>query len=305
MRRPAQLPEPLRGRGFGIDEARALGVTEGRLRGRDLTRPFYAVRASAQPESVADAVATYASRLRPGDRFSHTTAAALWDVPLPIVRDGIHVTSRAPRNAPRGRGVTGHEDEGRSVIRHGWPVSSPGRTFIELATELELADLVAAGDALVLEPPRLDPRDPRPHIELTKLGARVAEFRGRGARLARHAMEFVRLGAESRPESLLRVAIVEAGLPEPLVNPEIRDCAGRWLGRVDLAYPDRRLAIEYDGGHHRTPAQFEADWARLERFHLAGWRTIHVRSRGLFVERAATLGRIRGALGALGANLPT
>jgi very-short-patch-repair endonuclease len=84
----------------------------------------------------------------------------------------------------------------------------------------------------------------------------------------------------------------------------VHDDRGRRLGRVDLAYPERLLGIEYDGEYHRTPEQFEKDGARLERFHLAGWRTIHVRSRGLFVERAATLTRIHRALRDAGASLP-
>lgn len=51
-------------------------------------------------------------------------------------------------------------------------------------------------------------------------------------------------------ESLLRAAILAAGLPEPTINSRVLDESGGWLARVDLAYPDRRIAIEYQGDHH-------------------------------------------------------
>jgi hypothetical protein len=51
-------------------------------------------------------------------------------------------------------------------------------------------------------------------------------------------------------ESRLRMLLVLAGLPEPTVNHIVRDDRGNWVRRFDLAYPDLRIAIEYDGRHH-------------------------------------------------------
>jgi very-short-patch-repair endonuclease len=45
--------------------------------------------------------------------------------------------------------------------------------------------------------------------------------------------------------------LVEAGLPRPQAQVRLHNEIGRFLGRVDLYYEDSRLAIEYDGGHHR------------------------------------------------------
>lgn len=53
-------------------------------------------------------------------------------------------------------------------------MSSPAQLFLELAALLDLDDLVAVGDALVHDPPVLDPRDERPWV-------RVAEWRAWGA----------------------------------------------------------------------------------------------------------------------------
>jgi len=53
-------------------------------------------------------------------------------------------------------------------------------------------------------------------------------------------------------ESRLRMVIVSRGLPRPLVQVDLYDDSGEFLGRPDLYYPDQKLGIEYDGGVHRT-----------------------------------------------------
>ncbi|HEY8680556.1 MAG TPA: DUF559 domain-containing protein [Candidatus Dormibacteraeota bacterium] len=53
-------------------------------------------------------------------------------------------------------------------------------------------------------------------------------------------------------ETRLRMLLVLAGLPRPEAQASLHDDKGRFLGRVDLYYPAHRLAIEYDGGTHRT-----------------------------------------------------
>jgi very-short-patch-repair endonuclease len=62
-----------------------------------------------------------------------------------------------------------------------------------------------------------------------------------------------------------------------MVQFHINDVAGRFVARVDLAYPLAyprvRLAIEYDGDHHRDRATFQRDVARLNALRLCG-RTV-------------------------------
>jgi 8-oxo-dGTP pyrophosphatase MutT (NUDIX family) len=57
--------------------------------------------------------------------------------------------------------------------------------------------------------------------------------------------------AESPMETRLRWLLIEAGLPRPQVQSELRNAEGRFLGRADLDYPSARLIIEYDGANHR------------------------------------------------------
>jgi very-short-patch-repair endonuclease len=48
------------------------------------------------------------------------------------------------------------------------------------------------------------------------------------------------------------------------------------VGRVDFAYPDLKIAIEYDGLWHAEPGQFAMDRKRLNRLVAAGWTVLHV-----------------------------
>lgn len=295
-RRVARTPIPprLASNAFLVSDS---GLGEGRLRGPDLARPHRGVRV-VSPSGPAD----YAPLLRTGERFSHVTAAMLWPLPLPLATYPIHVTVSHTlaerRNPARGRGIVGHTSLGdASTVRHSMRVSAPEAMFVELATLLSHDDLVAVGDALVLEPHELDPLDIRPWIGLDTLRRACAETRSPGARAARRAAADVRQGAESRPETLLRLLLVKAGLPEPALAVEVSDANGRWIGRFDMVYAEAKVIVEYDGDQHRTSRiQYEKDMVRIDRAIAAGWTVIRVRSRGLFRARNETVARVQSAL---------
>ncbi|WP_369254247.1 hypothetical protein [Geodermatophilus amargosae] len=50
---------------------------------------------------------------------------------------------------------------------------------------------------------------------------------------------------------------------------------------MDVAWPDRRLALEYDGTWHGGPEQFARDREGLDRLLAAGWRVVFVPARDL------------------------
>jgi len=302
------LPPSLSGGAFRTSTGRAAGLGRGRLAGPDLARPFHGVREAvvSDPADTDGAAAcvrlarSYRPLLRPGDRFSHTTAAHLWPLPLPRGLDELHVATTRPGCRPRARGVVGHETTRAAFsVRGGMPVSDPIGLFVELGGLLGEDDLVAVGDALVLDPEVLDLSDPRPWIALDALRDGVlAHPRTPGLATARRAIELVRVGAESRPESLLRLLLRRAGLPEPELNPVLYGPNGRRLGRFDFVYREARMIIEYDGDQHRTSTlQYERDIRRLERTRDAGWVIVQVRAHGLFLDPGETLARVRGALG--------
>jgi len=58
------------------------------------------------------------------------------------------------------------------------------------------------------------------------------------------------------------------------VNARVLD-EGGWLARVDLSYPDQRIAIEYRGDHHRVDKrQWRGDIGRTRALQAAGWLVI-------------------------------
>ncbi|WP_188677270.1 endonuclease domain-containing protein [Subtercola lobariae] len=159
----------------------------------------------------------------------------------------------------------------------------------------------------MLEPEVLDPRDLRPYVTLDELRVRADSFHGAGKSRASRALELIRPGAESRPETLLRLLMQDARLPEPAVNPVIYDSTGRRIGRADLVYAEHRVIIEYDGDQHRTDKrQYRKDVIRWQRFARNGWDVLRFHDDDLFARPAKTIAQITEALALKGFRpLPT
>ena len=280
MLRRTPLDPALTARPFSIAEAQATGVGRGRLAASDLARPFHGVRSVAEHSSHL----SYAPRLREGDRFSHTSAAQLWGAPLPSrFNDAVHVTATGGLAPSRTRGVTGHQSKfGSAVLRFGLPASDAATTFVELAALLEVNELVAVGDYLILDPHVLDPHDIRPHATMDELRNAVERTPSRGVATARRALGRVRSGVESPKETELRLLLEDAGLPRPECGYQLRDSQGRTIGWFDLAWPEWHAIAEYDGDQHRTSTrQYDRDITRFDRAAEADWRVVRVRNSGL------------------------
>ena len=294
MKPPTPLPAQFALQPFAVGHALDRGIGRGRLATPDLERPFYGVRSLPGHDRIAE----YAPRLRPGDRFSHTTAAAAWGAPLPARRAAeLHVTAGAGLDGPRARGVIGHESaHGVGVNRFGRPVSDPLTMYLEASRLLGLDEIVALGDYLVLDPRELDPKDLRPFTTVADLRRTAAGARGRGVRRAREAADLVRAHVESPMETALRLLLVRAGVPEPICGYELCD-GHRRVGWFDLAWPQQRVIAEYDGDQHRTSTrQYDRDIQRFDEASALGWHVIRVRSRGIFVDPEGTVERVGRAL---------
>ena len=77
-------------------------------------------------------------------------------------------------------------------------------------------------------------------------------------------------------ESEARLVMLDGGLPEPLLQHEIIDRDGR-LWRVDFAWPDRRVAVEYDGfDWHSSTEALRRDRQKRAALEEIGWRTVSI-----------------------------
>ncbi len=274
-----------------------------RLRRADLTAPFHGVRSlPGADDELVERCAAYRAAMREGTFFSHVTAAALYGLPLPMRFRGrdIHVSSVLPVRAPKGRGVIGHALGHPPPLRTvcGLKVPEPQEVWCELAALLTVEELVMAGDALL--------RRKHPLCEHVTLMDAAANAIGRpGVRTLRAAAALVRPRTDSPMESVLRLAIVRAGLPEPGVNAPIVDSSGRILASGDLVFPNERLVVEYDGDHHRTDAkQYQTDIDRIYVVETLGWRVLRISKEHMRDNAREALRRIRTALGTGGPNMP-
>jgi len=327
---PDDLP-PTLGAAFDVVAARRAGVTPSRLRRRDLERPFYAARsvigASLIVDDEVDARRAYPrsdeeksihrramqfATVMPDDAFfAGVTAAVLWDAPVPKklltgADDPLDVGVLWPHRAPRHSGIRGHAFRPPLVYTVAHPVSglrlaSPASTWAMLATAVTHPyDLIAVADYFVrvIRPPYSRPNEPvaPPLATLKQLTAAVSAGRRQGVRFLRDAFPRVRTGSASRPETWTRLTLIDGGLPEPALDHDVFDHAGRFVARVDQAYPQWKITIEYEGAHHNTDEQWESDIERYARLEAAGWLVIRVSRTLLFQHPDLLVARVRDAI---------
>ncbi|MDF9277190.1 hypothetical protein P4U43_05210 [Arthrobacter sp. EH-1B-1] len=284
MPKRAPLPDELVGRSFTLRSALSADLSISRTRAKDLTTPSREVRVpvgAIQP--VLSRCRPYVELL-PGSFVSHTTAAEIHGIHLPhwISHEQVHLSRGRQTAGPRRKGVKGHRldiSEGDVVEIDGLPVTSLARTWLDLATVLPLEDLVVAGDQIISEhtrsfgPPRI-PMVPKRDLE------RFIATHGRswGIQKARSAFDRLRVGVDSPPESLVRLILEDAGLPEFSVNCPLRDANGVIVAWTDLGCEAFRVCIEYDGEHHLTPEQQAKDMARDAKVAEVEWAQVKLNS---------------------------
>lgn len=269
------LPPVLAGQSFSVGDAHRYGVGEGRLRGPDLTRPFWGVRAtpdagSLDADSLEQLCRAYMTRAHPTAFFSHLTAARLLGIRLPfrLLDDPvIDVAVPGPKRAPAGRGIRGHKlrlRAGDVAVHHGIPLTSPARTWCDIAALLSDEELLAAGDTLLWW------RDPLTQSEA--IARAVAHHRGAGRAALRRTTPLLSARSDSSPESSFRHRFALAGLPKPEVNLQLYDARGNKVAMPDLCFPQYKESFDYEGDHHRTdPRVWQSDIQRVRRLATIGF----------------------------------
>jgi hypothetical protein len=227
--------------------------------------------------------------LPPGCLLAGRSAVALYGGVTPAADAPVEVLVQPEfRFGPR-RGMRIHValwDDIESHRLDGLPVTNIERTSWDVACWLETVEAVVLLDSLVaggtVSVGRL--RD----YALARAGER-------GWRKLTRVVALVDGGAESPQESRLRVRLVLAGVPAPVTQYVIAH-SGRFIARVDLAWPDRKVAVEYDGLWHDDPAQFHRDRQRLNQLVRDGWIVIHVTAKRFREDFEGIVTEVRAAL---------
>jgi very-short-patch-repair endonuclease len=226
----------------------------------------------------------------PGAVATARSAAVLWDVGLAEATDDVEVTlppavraGHVPGVRVTRRALPGAD----TTVRRGIPVTTPLRTALDLGRIVPLDDAVIALDRFLASG----------LVFAEELRSAAAVATGRDCRQIRRAASLADGLAGSPQETRVRLLLHRSSLPRPVAQFRIRDDRGRHLARVDFAWPEHRLALEYDGAWHGEPGQFRRDRERLNRLTAAGWRVIFVTAADLR-NPEALLRRIANALGA-------
>ncbi len=147
-------------------------------------------------------------------------------------------------------------------------VTTAERTAFDLARRGRLDDAIA----------RLDALGNATGLKAHNVFAAADRHRGaRGLRQLRAALDLYDPGAESPKETWLRLLIIPAGYPRPRTQIPVLSPDGRRWYRLDMGWEDIKLALEYDGDHHRSdPEVFAYDIQRSEDLDELGWTRIRV-----------------------------
>lgn len=282
-RRPRPLPSHLVGVAFTTQRAVASGVDKKRLRALDLQHPFRGIHVGVDPAmNLMSRCAAYLVRMPPGGFFCGPTAALIQGVPLPAGLErspDLHVAVPSPRRAVRRAGIVGHRFAlGASGVRswRGLPVTDPARTWRDLARSLSYDDLVAAGDYLLHGDLPLATRS-----ELEAEAAAALATGARGARALARALPLLDGRSESRMETRLRLILIRAGITGIEPNFWVTLRRPRASYRIDIAFPQVSLGLEYQSEYHHEIEQWRSDMTRLARLRAAGWTMIEVSARDL------------------------
>jgi hypothetical protein len=304
MKTARKLPAELEGRPFTIAEARLAGVSSKRLRHGSLAVLGRGIRSEGPTSELPLSV-----RVRPfievNERCaaSHLTAAELTSLPrrrqkeAPQMYHVIRPEGSAHLNRPH---VIVHrmklyEDE--ITVKDGIRLTTPERTWLDLAEMLTVDELVVAGDSCVRVPrPELEGRD-MPLCSIEDLQRMIDRHKGkRGIRRAKEAIQLIRVGSDSPQETMLRLALVRAGLPEPELNVPIIATDGSRHQEPDLSYRRYRIGIEYEGEHHGDDGQIVRDITRSERYEDLGWTEVRISKRHMLDDGKMAVSKVRRAL---------
>jgi len=236
--------------------------------------------------------------------LSHLSSANEWGCPLWDAATGeVHLTRLDGRTGRREAGVCQHRGvlrDGDVVMRNGVPVMNPTRTALELTTVTDVEHALVEVDHLLhcelTTPERLESRyqlmERWPDTLRTNLVLRLMDGR-----------------SESVGETRIRYLCWYMGLPAPIPNYPIRDRHGRVIHRVDLAWPELGLFLEFDGKakyqRHLRPGESVTDAVLREKqreqliCELTGWRCIRVVWADLYRPRE-TAARIRAMFRPMG-----
>lgn len=293
-------PDALVGRIFSRGEALTSGLSSRQLRAPHYERIAAGMwRAaspsppSAEPSEVRDqliALLRAQHQCMPDHALSHQSAALLQGFRLPRRLQQVwplhvtHIHGSETETRVKRRHLVGHRATNPLQLIDGPDgalVTGPTRTLVDIAGLLSETELIAAIDGVICEH-RHGLHAGRPAQRSTlQIRRDLSELTGtRGTRVVRQALERARPGVDSEPETRLRLMLEDHGFPGFRPDLELRGANG-YPVLPDLADPELRISIQYDGAHHDRQGQRERDVLRQRATLQSGWTEIRLTARDL------------------------
>ena len=182
--------------------------------------------------------------LRPDAVLSHCSAA-VWlglDVPWAALDERVHITRGRDGGSlrPRLATHTGPIPDGQWMVIDGLRVTTATRTTVDVARTAPFGEAVALADHVL--------RHHGGEGARAEMLALADELKGRKGMVgARRAIGFADPLAENGGESLSRVVLAATGIPEPVLQLDVFDARGWFVGRSDFGWPELGTLGEFDG----------------------------------------------------------
>ena len=288
--RKALVPPDLTTRPFTTAEARAAGLTHDALRALPWRRLFRDVWCHVDlPDSRETRLAAVRLVLPPHAVLCGLTAA--WVHGADVRREDdldVHVgfpKGKRLRSRPGMQVCQETLDPSDWTEIDGVRVTTPIRTTFDCMRWLRGVERVVVADALA-------------HLGVVTVEELRRYFaskrRLRNLRIAELLLDDIEPLTESPTETRLQWVMTEGGLPRPVAQHNIYRSDGAFIARADLAYPECRLAVEYDGAWHWK--QRREDDRRRAAMRAAGWEVLVFDAEDVFGDPARVVREIRAAL---------
>ncbi len=282
-----RIPPELKERPFSLNEAKEAGLTRHSLSGKTWQRISTGLyRWSELPEDPWLTLSAWRRFLPPETVVTGASAAWLFGLDL-APTDPVEIV------VPPASGI---RTRAGLLVRHSEIALKEVLSIRGLRTTalpLTLAGLCqrrSAVEALIA----IDMAVHRGLTDPVALGHYAEAAKGRPGMPRMRSLALLAAPAESPMETRLRWLLIQAGLPRPGVQVNLRDGAARFVGRADLYYREARLVVEYDGSNHRE--RLVEDNRRQNALVNAGYRLLRFTAPDIHSRADVVVAQVRSAL---------
>jgi len=279
--RTPRIPRELTKSPFSLKEARDAGLTSSALTGKTWHRVGTGLyRWAKLPESPWQTLSAWRRVLPPETVFAGATAAWLFGLDLEPINP-VEIVLPASYGHRSRAGLTvrhGEIPHAEVVTIRGIRATALPRTLTTLCLQLPAVEALVAIDMAM-------------RLRLTDAAA-LGRVRGRAGAERLRSLSLLAAPAESPMETRLRWLLIQAGLPRPEVQTNLRVGAARF--RPDLYYPAARLVIEFDGGNHRE--RMVEDNQRQNLLVNAGYQVLRFTATDVHNRAKVVVAQVRAAL---------